>query len=502
MTPYTISDTLRDQLAKSRAADSVAARDSMLGNPPPAPQAPNIESPQPTTRAAAIQSRVGRVINTMRGGANSMLGKIGGGLAAVSAIGDSAQDDSTARYAQRFGVSEPTGDGSLGDVAKFAALRAGGFASDLGNNMTGGLAGRFLYRDSPQGAPASQPQTPKAAIVPPSPSTGTRDAAFSSPIREMAESSARGITATPTSAPGVTKLTGGKFNTPMFTDNPARAVAEYDSNLSVIPSSAEADKSFLSKAFQRYISSGDLEGARRTAVSAEDMAALGTAEGNFMRARAQEAQDAPLRRMLQEMIEKAGKEPARFGQAYRGKNGRDVVEDGRQQYAGLAQKLGQALAAQGRGGQEQSPQQAAALVSQNRANGQAAALDTATKQQALQNSQLMAALQKSIVTETDPKKREQAIESLQAITGKYERPQPAAKLVPIDVDTGKKDVMGQPIYKKGVINPETGEVVGGSKQAKPTRQSLKSEADAAIAAGADKKAVEARLNQMYKDMGL
>lgn len=94
-------------------------------------------------------------------------------LAAVSAIGDSAAEDSTARYAKRFGVSEPTGDGSMGDMLKFAGLRAGGFASDLGNTLTLGLAGK-MYRDRPgeaSDAPVAAPSAPtaQAAAAPATP---------------------------------------------------------------------------------------------------------------------------------------------------------------------------------------------------------------------------------------------------------------------------------------------------------------------------------------------
>jgi hypothetical protein len=60
--------------------------------------------------------------------------RIGAGLARVGsaavlgdALGGSMAEDSTARYAQRFGFDEPTGDGSIGDVAKFATLRGGVF---------------------------------------------------------------------------------------------------------------------------------------------------------------------------------------------------------------------------------------------------------------------------------------------------------------------------------------------------------------------------------------
>jgi hypothetical protein len=98
---------------------------------------------------------------TLAGGARTLLnggmGRLMVGSAAVQAGVQSAEDDSTARYARRFGVSEPTGDGSAADIAKFVGLRAGGFASDLGNNLTGGLVGRALYRDMQQPA-AVQPQ--------------------------------------------------------------------------------------------------------------------------------------------------------------------------------------------------------------------------------------------------------------------------------------------------------------------------------------------------------
>lgn len=91
---------------------------------------------------------------------NGGVGRLVAGAAGAQAVGDSFADDSTDRYAKRFGVAAPTGDGSLGDIAKFAALRAGGFASDLGNRLTGGLAGR-LYEDNQQGAaPAAPAPTP------------------------------------------------------------------------------------------------------------------------------------------------------------------------------------------------------------------------------------------------------------------------------------------------------------------------------------------------------
>lgn len=126
---------------------------------------------QPTTSLSGLRSMTGAAGNTVRGVLNnskvSGMLKAGGAVAAAQAIGDSMQDDSTARYAKRFGVSEPTGDGSIGDIAKFAALRAGGFASDLGNNLTGGLAGK-LFRDNP-----SEPNVAPMSFA--APAAGTAD---------------------------------------------------------------------------------------------------------------------------------------------------------------------------------------------------------------------------------------------------------------------------------------------------------------------------------------
>lgn len=107
-------------------------------------------------RMAAMRNAAGAGFSRARSLVNGPAGKLVGGLAVVDAlresgadalIGGPGQPDATARYAQRFGMSEPTGDGSFGDMAKFAALRGLGFASDLGNSMTGGLA-KYLYRDT------------------------------------------------------------------------------------------------------------------------------------------------------------------------------------------------------------------------------------------------------------------------------------------------------------------------------------------------------------------
>lgn len=112
--------------------------------------------------AAPDVAKMGR----LRGLANGTLAKLGAAAVTGQAIHDSMADDSTARYAKRFGVSEPTGDGSIGDMAKFALLRAGGFASDLGNRLTGGLAGEF-YQDHPNADPSTaKAATPTSAPAP------------------------------------------------------------------------------------------------------------------------------------------------------------------------------------------------------------------------------------------------------------------------------------------------------------------------------------------------
>lgn len=84
-------------------------------------------------------------LDKVRNGINRV-GPISAGLIAAPAVAEAFDPNSTARYAERFGVNEPTGDGSAGDVAKYAALRGLGFASDVGSTMTAGIADKF-YRD-------------------------------------------------------------------------------------------------------------------------------------------------------------------------------------------------------------------------------------------------------------------------------------------------------------------------------------------------------------------
>lgn len=118
---------------------------------------------QPTAAAPAAPGRLAGARKLVNGAA----GKLVGGVAAVQAVGDAMADDSTDRYAQRFAVDPPTGDGSLGDIGKFALLRAGGFASDVGNNLLAGVPGKTIFRDRAAAAPAAITRAPAAAAQAP-----------------------------------------------------------------------------------------------------------------------------------------------------------------------------------------------------------------------------------------------------------------------------------------------------------------------------------------------
>ena len=102
--------------------------------------------PRATSRPGGLRGLIDKSREKVNFG-GSKLAKAGAITSAVSAIAPSMDEDSTARYAERFGVSEPTGDGSFGDIAKFAALRAGGYATDLASTMSLGLVDG-MYRDN------------------------------------------------------------------------------------------------------------------------------------------------------------------------------------------------------------------------------------------------------------------------------------------------------------------------------------------------------------------
>jgi hypothetical protein len=110
--------------------------------------------------------------------ANSKLGKVAAPIAAGAAIGSQTDEDYDERVLEgRFGNFEGTpleiedpGEASVGNFAKYFGQRVLGFASDLGNTLTGGLAGK-AYQDSeapapaPTAAPKVAPDEPKAAAL-------------------------------------------------------------------------------------------------------------------------------------------------------------------------------------------------------------------------------------------------------------------------------------------------------------------------------------------------
>lgn len=106
---------------------------------------PAQSAPRPTPNSAGFVAKGRSLLNKGVGG------RLGAAGLLSAAIQPSFDEDSTQRYAKRFGVNEPTGDGSMRDIAKFTALRAGGFATDLADTLTFGQASR-LYRDNEQAA--------------------------------------------------------------------------------------------------------------------------------------------------------------------------------------------------------------------------------------------------------------------------------------------------------------------------------------------------------------
>lgn len=195
-----------------------------MRSPPSAPGAAAGEAA--AAQAARGGSAAYRVGHTLGNTARAVKQSIGGGGAApllvaggtLGAMQDASAGDSTARYAKRFGVSEPTGDGSFGDMAKFAGLRAGGFASDLGANIldTGtavvnGVRGAMgaqpiptfrslMFRD---GDPNQAPTAPAGAAKPAAaPAAAATETAAAQPV----------ATGAPATAPNIVQRNGNSFS--------------------------------------------------------------------------------------------------------------------------------------------------------------------------------------------------------------------------------------------------------------------------------------------------
>ena len=106
---------------------------------------------------------------------NSKAGRVGGALAVGSALLDQTDENADDRYAKRFGWDGPNegeGDPSFAGFLKYFGKRGLGFASDLGDKLTFGGAGK-LYRDNQEEAPAPSPQRTALPVEQPAAPEGT-----------------------------------------------------------------------------------------------------------------------------------------------------------------------------------------------------------------------------------------------------------------------------------------------------------------------------------------
>lgn len=105
----------------------------------------------------------------LRRAINSKVGRAGGALAAGSAMMNQFDEGYDERIAKRFGFDDPTTavgtEPSVGGFAKFLGKRALGYASDLGDVLTGGLASNF-YQDQGEEAPQQAPVQEAAPAAP------------------------------------------------------------------------------------------------------------------------------------------------------------------------------------------------------------------------------------------------------------------------------------------------------------------------------------------------
>lgn len=612
---FTADPDLLKKLAAQRASDaagyqaSVAQGESWATPKPPAPPVP---TPATATQTAA------QPVNKLAYGAGRAVGVIGnlagkvavaspiagfgdyqantGGVdtSAGGTIGYLAKGDfSKAGASLGGGAAEALADSGRG-VAKTIDGIAGyvgakpGLTQDYDNMIQNGLGGYLSLR--PQTPATTGPISAAAAkangTAAPGATPNPVDQRTAGVIDEMNKrvgiaptAQLAGVRGSPTSVAGITKLEGGQFNTPMYTDDPSRAAAEYAAqkgpqqtttlvggkpqttvldaegnpqtyfpdlnkgagggrqlnsfaagagtgplqamargaspqsagdSLMTVPSTANADRSFLAGAFQRHVNSGDLERARAT-IDPHDQAQqaqLGAAELAQQRAQAQAYAAAPMETMLKTLLGKSDREKRLEGditdRAFSGtRRGNVVPKTGdAEQINGLIQML----AANAAKGGNTDPAKAAADALAAMSNSKAAATAQAGAAITQAGQVQMQALQQQLLKETDPTKREQIIENLQTLTGKYEKKGSEAKtkLYPIDVDTGKTDVMGQPIYKKALAD-ETGRIIGGPQAATaaaPTRAQLEADAQSAIGKGANKDAVKQALAAKLKELGL
>lgn len=493
-----------ERLARQREADTATAQRAMgieSSSPSVQPQAPTPAPSEPSPSVSPPAARPG-IIGSLRSAANSGIGKTVGALATAGAISQAADEGSNDKYAQRFGF-EPTGDGSIGDIMKYAALRGLGFASDLGNNLSGGIIGKYFFRDQQQpntdysaamqSAIAAGPKIIQSTTLPGNPPTSTVSPTQQPNTNQgYAQSSVSG-------APGIFKLTKDGAN-PIYTDSPIRALADQQSNAigivpGMTPQQLSAAKNELRGAFLRSVNSGDLEGARQIGASGlmspQDMALLGAAERQYVEERnarsATESADSQ-RDALQRSLMPTIQSLANSGNLVGGKNEAAKL----QSLSGIVSSLANRPQSNA-----QPRNYIQELAAQQGAGQQAASAELAnevTRGNLAQQKELDA-LRQQILKEPDQAKRKSLYDTYMALSGKAPQQD---KVAIIDVDTGQKDLMGQPIYKKAAVNTVTGDVLGSPAPDRPklTADQATAQAKAAIASGANKDAVNQRLKEM------
>lgn len=153
-----------------------------------------------------------------------------------------------------------------------------------------------------------------------------------------------------------------------------------------------------------------------------------------------------------------------------------------------------ALAAKGAKRKDLAAMQAGLIAQKDAMAKNAIAAKTAGTEDLLKRGQVAAqteldTLRKQILSEKDPQKRKTLYDTFLALSGKNPNQD---KVAIVDVDTGQQDAMGQPIYKKGAINIETGQMLGASTQ-NATEKTAHTDARAAIAKGMSKEEVNKRL---------
>jgi hypothetical protein len=132
--------------------------------------------------------------------------------------------------------------------------------------------------------------------------------------------------------------------------------------------------------------------------------------------------------------------------------------------------------------------------------GQTGQLDVQGKALDVQSKQQLVTLRAQLANENDPAKRKALQDKILTMEGKVSLQD---RVAVVDVDTGQKDMFGQPIYKKAAVDVTTGKLVGGDtaapKEAGPKKPSTQddahAQAKAAIAAGAKADDVNKRLKE-------